>query len=361
MAEGTPVSLKRELGEGYTVQVAFNPPGDEEKGIDDPANMLLQHIRQVASEAYLTTDIPLFDSYHLKTKDASVVGRVLQNIDQKKAEYNIKAYDVIGTTIEDIFLSLMSKDDQTLDSEKSLSGESTGSLPIPPTGPDTKASTTELSSGRRTSPLHQALTVFYKRCLIIRRSWLSLFLAAVVAVCGSTIPLVFIQGREQTCVRKLESNGTVIPLYLPILPIAGIFTGDSPTVLVSPPELASVLGNNSGRLDILGIQDNNTFVDTISKDYRNLSLGGVSVSPTGYDTLFAWEATPPGYTGLAMLNLASNALYNRALNVSSGGGTNSERLIQATFESFPPVAAGTLVALKWVAFFGATMVSASFG
>lgn len=56
-----------------------------------------------------------------------------------------------------------------------------------------------------------------------------------------------------------------------------------------------------------------------------------------------------------MLNLASNLLYNTALN-ATGKTPPVPSLILANYQTFPGIAAGTLVALKWVAFFGAAMV-----
>lgn len=74
-------------------------------------------------------------------------------------------------------------------------------------------------------------------------------------------------------------------------------------------------------------------------------------------SLFAWEASSPGYTGASMLNLVSNVLYNRALNTTGQGSDDVDPLIQSTLQTFPTANAGTLFALKWIAFFGAAMVS----
>ena len=81
-----------------------------------------------------------------------------------------------------------------------------------------------------------------------------------------------------------------------------------------------------------------------------------SIDQQSGQSLFAWEATPPGLTGLVMLNLVSNLLYNTALNSTSRAAA-SPSIILANYQMFPGIAAGTLVALKWVAFFGAAMVS----
>jgi len=48
-----------------------------------------------------------------------------------------------------------------------------------------------LTPARPTSLLYQSLTLFYKRLLILRHSWLSPLLAVIVACCGACIPLFF--------------------------------------------------------------------------------------------------------------------------------------------------------------------------
>ena len=89
---------------------------------------------------------------------------------------------------------------------------------------------------------------------------------------------------------------------------------------------------------------------------RAQSFGGVSIDTQTGASLFAWEATPPGLTGLVMLNLVSNILYNNALNETGRAAAAAPSVILANYQTFPGIAAGTLVALKWNVFFGAAMV-----
>ena len=97
-------------------------------------------------------------------------------------------------------------------------------------------------------------------------------------------------------------------------------------------------------------------MQTIDDSFRNQSFGGVSVDSQTGAALLAWEATPPGFTGLVMLNLVSNLLYSSALNASNSAAANAAGgVINANYQNLPALAAGTLVDLKWVAFFGAAM------
>lgn len=341
VAYGSPVALKRDLGEGYTVQVTFGLQVDGEKGGVSPRSELLETIRAIAPQAHYSGPSPQQICYHLKTRNAIVVGNVLQLLDKEKAMYGITSYDVLGTSIEDIFLTLMAKDEaqdviQLEDTSKSEKSEVPAEM--------------NLTNGRAMSPLQQALTIFYKRYLIARRSWLTPVLAIIVAVVASTIPLVFISGIQQTCVLRFQ-NATNIPLYLPLSPVTLNISSD---ILTSPPGITSILGNSTSRLNFTNFPDNSTFVNTIAQDYRNLSLGGISIDPRTRASLFAWEASPPGYTGLGMLNLVTNILLNNALNASGNAGI-TPAIIEANYSPFPGQFQ-TLVSLKWVAFFCAGMV-----
>ncbi|KAK0217586.1 hypothetical protein EDD85DRAFT_990713 [Armillaria nabsnona] len=344
VARGSPVSLKRDLGEGYIVQVTFHssPKGEESQ----VPTRLLHQIRNDAPSTYLSTSAPNQVSYHLRSKDSRDVERVLQIVENEKHASNIASYDVTGTTIEDIFLDLMAKNDPQAFDEKYTHHSTSSSVFVE------DLPSLQLSNGRRMSPLQQAMTIFVKRTLIARRSWLAPALSVIVAIAASTIPLVFIRGRQPSCV-KTFSTSTSIPLYLPISPMASAISLGA-QVLNTPPGLISTLGNSTSSLSVVDIPDNSTFVDTIRQNYRALALGGVSMNLSTGSSLLAWEATPPGLTGAVMLNLVSNILYNNALN-STGQSASFPTIIRASYEAFPPIAAGTLFALKWVAFFGAAM------
>lgn len=348
VAEGSPVTLKRTLGEGYTVQVSFNPATLQEKDWLGPPVELLQQIRTIAPHTHITASSPNHASYQLKTGESVAVQNVLQLLDNQRGTFDIASYDILGTSIEDIFLELMNQGDQLSGTEK-ISPQSSSSIVTP------ELTVLELTDGRPRSALSQTSTIFHKRALIVRRSWLTPLLLVLIAVAGSCIPLVFIKDRPESCTTTFR-NATTVSLYLPSSPIDPIFSfGSSSRILTTPPNITSSLGATTRFLRVNNIADNTTFVDTINQNFQNLSLGGISIDLQSGNSLVAWEATPPGLTGPSMLNLATNILFNSALN-SSGNAANTATLIQANYESFPPIDAGTLVSLKWVAFFGAAMV-----
>jgi ATP-binding cassette subfamily A (ABC1) protein 3 len=343
VAEGSPVALKSSLVEGYSIQVTFTTPSMMQHETPEPRRELLHRIRTLAPDVHVTTSPPHRCLFHLKSKDTNIVEKVLDLLEDNKEVFVIASYEVLGTSIEDIFLRLMTSEEET---EKH---------PSSPPSVTSEAASLDLTDGRPRSPLQQSLTIFHKRALVARRSWLALFLAVLVAVAGSTIPLFFMSRRAQSCVTTFR-NSTTIPLYLPESPIILLFPFNaSSPILTSPPDIVSTLGETAMYLQTSDAPDNASFVNSISQNFQDFSFGAISINLDSGESLVAWEATPPGLTGLVMLNLASNILFNRDLN-SSGRATGTPSLITANYESFPLIDAGIFIALKWVTFFGAAMV-----
>ena len=336
-AEGSPVSLKSTLGEGYSVQIAFNAATDVEKENRSPPAELLQSLRTLAPNVSVTSPSPHHTSYHLKSKDSSTVEKVLQLLEMQKNHLGIASYEVLGTSIEDIFLRLMT--DEVLDN----SGEEVHSS-------SPRDGTLVLTEGRRRSPLNQALTIFHKRALVARRSWLTPLLAVVIAVVGATIPLLLMKGPNDSCITEFlnaPNTSLYLPEYSPFLP------GPSFVILTVPPDIALTLGEAGAKLHTSNIADNATFVDTVNQNFRNLSLGGVSLDVQTGNSLIAWEATSPGFNGPAMVNLAMNILFNHALNSTGKAGTTPSSII-ANYEPFPYFRLQVLP-LRWATYFSATM------
>lgn len=354
VASGSPVALKRSFGEGYSIVVTFS----QTSTLASPRKELLNCIQAIAPDTHASSPSPSQVSYALKSKDDAVVQQVLQLLDSEKEAYGIHSYDILGTTIEDIFLDLMNKhqayqmDPKSKDDEE-LSKDSLAAMP-PLKHKDSRTSM-RLATGRRVSPFRQAFTIFHKRFLILRRSWLTPLLTVGVAIAGSCIPMVFLSDRPVACGTRLR-NSTSVPLYLPGSPIVPFTFGFSSRAVNTPPGVIRSLGPSTNRLRVTDEPDMTAFSSYINQNHRNLSLGGVAFDFDRGETLVAWEATSPGVMGLSMLNMASNVLYNRAVNQTRGGAVTEATIIRANYSLFPPVAAGTLVSLKWLAFFGAVMV-----
>jgi len=352
VASGTPVSLKQQFGQGYTAQVS-RPANLKGKDSFTSEDDLLHAIRRILPQADVSVASSSVTCYHLKTRDNKAINQVLVLLDSEKSSGRITSYDLLGTTMEDVFLELMKE--KVVDNQWKVSG---GSFE---TGVDDMESLSKLSMdlpiGRPVSVLSQALTIFHKRLMIFRRSWLPTLLALAVAIAASCLPLVFITDHQQACTPQLRDNPIGIPVYLPYSPFVLSLPGQGspPNIYVSPPNALETLGRTTQLLNTINLPDNATFVNAVSQDYKKLTIGGVSVNGSTGESLIAWEAGPPGLRGLTMLNLASNLLFNEALDLSRQA-TETPSLIQANYATFTKIAASTLVYLKFTFFFGGIMV-----
>ena len=359
VAEGSPVALKTNLGRGYSIQVTFDSKDLGEKDLASSSLEVLDRIREFAPQCTLSRPSPIHAAYHLRSKDSAVVEKVLQLLENDAGDYRIAYVDILGTSIEDIFLNLMESGVRRTRESGEKSMYSTQSTAVPSV-PDTLRATSApsplvLADGRARSPFSQALTIFYKRMLIARRSWLTPLLAVLVAVCGACVPLFFLSGQASSCTVQF-GNETVIPLYWPGSPTGFFNFTPTPSILESPPNITATLGQSAMFMLTENVPDNATFVSTVQQDYLNMPIGGISIDVETGDALVAWDATPPpGFTGLMLLNMATNILYNYALN-ASGNTAGTPSIIMANYASFPQITGATFNDLKWFGFFGATMV-----
>ncbi|KAG9125159.1 hypothetical protein FRC07_008748 [Ceratobasidium sp. 392] len=356
LAQGSPVSLKSQLGEGYSINVTRT----------NSAPLTSHHsiFSVIRAHAPLAAPDDEPESYALHSKDPQVVGEVLDALEAQKEELGIASYDVKGTTMETVFLKLLASED-TAASRLSMDlgrARSTDSLNSDAESDETllgnepgvefveKSKPLALSDGRKTSPFRQALTGFHKRILILRRSWLTYLLMIVITLTGTCVPLIFLQGRTNTCSLAQDIDRTV-PLYLPaarFLPQSEVEQKVPPSYwpVISPPNLLAALDSSNlpqRKVPISG------FSQTIQDTYRNLSLGGLKVQD-GQATI-AWESSPGFFGGLALLNLASNVLANQAL---ARNGTTPP--IAAFYQLLPGTQlTGLGQAARWEGFFGAFM------
>lgn len=334
VAQGTPVALKSSLGQGYTVEVRFHHTDDHEKLARSD---LLPAIQAVASRAYVTKSSPFLASYHLMSKDTIVVENVLRIFDQHADTYLVDSYDIRGTSIEDIFLDLMNREQDNVVTGRIGEIKTEGSLSEEPLG---------LSGGRKRTPMSQTLTIFHKRALIARRAWLPLLMAVGVAIAGSCIPLFFLTQPPISCVWTYEPLD-LVPLFLPALPVYY-------DIYIAPASAAAALTSLAEDLNIVPISDNQEFISTIQQDYRTIPLGGLSLNLSSGPSLIAWETDPPGASAPVLLNLFSNIVYNARLNTTS---PETASIIEANYASFPLEILRGLGAFRWLIFFGVAMVS----
>lgn len=352
-AQGTPVALKNDLGAGFHIRVTLSK--DHQHDWQKLANSLLDSLRSKCQDTSLRSMASIVHGrveYDLNTSLSEQTELALSLLETEKAKGTIADYSVHNSSLDDVFQSLMTQEDV---SEKA--SHPSNRIFEDEHSRDARASL-DLTNGSKKHPLKQALTVFHKRSLIFRRSWVSLTLAVIVAICGSCIPLFFLSNRPQTCEVNFEV-ATNIPLFLPISPLFGTFFGtlaNDSHVLEAPAGVVSRLGPITDSLHFTDFSDRSAFTSAVESGFRDLTLGGIVIpsANTSDTALLAWEASSPGFAGATLLNLVSNVLWQQSLN-GTGQGSNG-RVISANYQAFPTVNGSSLNSLRWVGFFGATMV-----
>jgi len=362
LAEGSPVSLKSSLGEGYKIIVQFDQEQPEAETSVIPATHqdLLATIRQRAPEATITNLSLQSVTFALKTKDSSIVKQILASLETEERKGRIGGYEVNSTSLEDIFLGLMGKDrelhehdDQDSFSDEKLDGDDSPTPVAPADLTNPHPTPLDLTPARPTSLLYQSLTIFYKRLLILRRSWLSPLLAVVIACCGACIPLFYMNDRVSTCAITFRPT-SISPLWLPLSRVARLASADplsndengqpinDDDVIprIAPPGILDMLGQAVAAVPTVKLADQPSFMQNIEQNVRNLSTGGVWVDTSSRQALIAYEATNI-LNGPTMLNLASNVLF------STAGGANN-RTIVGNYMAFSRRSAQGLTALRWV-------------
>ncbi|RPD64790.1 P-loop containing nucleoside triphosphate hydrolase protein [Lentinus tigrinus ALCF2SS1-6] len=351
VAHGNPVKLKSTLGDGYTMKVTYQTPGEKASLHDSTA--LLDIVRRIAPQTQVSVAGPDEFAYHLKTHDPAVVRQVLEAVEREKGSLQIASYAVSATSIEDIFLELM-QDAEQKQSDPDAEKEEPTPIPEAVEIPVLAPAKIDLSSGTERTVLGQALTIFHKRLLIARRSWLSYVLGMGVLLVASCVPLKFVPKNQEAC-QVVGTKFFDSPLFLPDSNLGFTFDDAPPGFLpfVTPPGLLSALGNSTSTVSVETLPDNSSFVNEFTQDYLNDFDGGLSVDLQAGTSLIAWNAEF-STSGPIYLNTVSNLLYNKALN-DSGKATGSPKLITPTLGSFPTISAGNLKPLEWAAFFGAAM------
>ena len=306
---------------------------------------LLKAVQSIAPDAYTSVAGPAEVSFHLKTIDPEIVRQVLQVVEKEKTRNNIASYAVSATSIEDIFLDLMqAAEAQDADKDDDENDQAHGAPSLV-----SESGKLELTTGSQRSILGQALTIFHKRALVARRSWLSLLLALAIALAAPIATLTYLPASQAACAVQTRDDPPS-SLFLP----ASLLRGIRP--LTAPPAVLGALGPAMGAVRTRPLADNASFVGEVVHRFHQgtLEYGGVSVDVQSGAALFAWEADF-GTTGPVLLNAVSNLLYNKALN-DTGAGTGTPRLITPNYGFFSTISAGSLAPLKWAAFFGAAMV-----
>jgi hypothetical protein len=194
LASGSPVSLKHKFGQGYALLATLKHPF---VSTDDFTEQIRRKFRHVE----VSNPVPGQICYRLPTGSGPAdVEKVLQILAEKGERNDVLSYDILAPSIEDVFLELLSKNDKL---EAAGDGRlvSTVDINLPGHGPGTPHPDLQLADGRAVSPLGQALTVFYKRSLIMKRHPLAPILGVATVVAGAAyVPLKLLKSPNRKSV-----------------------------------------------------------------------------------------------------------------------------------------------------------------
>jgi ATP-binding cassette, subfamily A (ABC1), member 3 len=363
LADGSPVSLKTSLGEGYTIGISLPDTHAEKSQAHDLAQHILTIITSNAPQARCTQISETTATFALRSKDPHVVGRVLETLEQEKAQGSIVSYDAHGTSLEDIFIGLMGRDTQFADGrideepvEKptNTSSQDSTATPVIPEDP----APLDLSDGRQTWFYQQAWTIYRKRLLILRRSWLGPLLAMAIACCGAAVPLFFMKHRVKTCVPDFVpayAQSLLLPWSLALNEgsaastwngLTGGEISTDPTTYyptIAPPDALQPLSGFFTTVPVYTVADRQALLDDIQSNTDNISLGGIFIDSAGNNSLLSYEATTI-VNGPTLLNLVSNVWLATASGLNGTDGP----VIAGNLMPFPARSGDQLTPMKWV-------------
>ena len=361
LALDNPVGLKTRLGRGYTLAVDNASPHSHQN------TTLLDKLRRDSPDIR-SKSAKGKDLYLTGSTDLGVVRKLVEQMQRERQAGNDLQYQVNGATLEEVFLDLNSEastpetgsrdgdrsssngveDPEVAGWEKGVDGtrgmeNGDGIVPV------ISNSNPPLTPGRKRGfllsiPIN-AVIIFRKRLLNLRRAWLLPLIAIIVVICGTCIPLFFMKDRNQTCAsitrrvttQTLTWPQSPYPLLYPPLVIAPEPQGSFGDVFSSP-FLSGLVQTEA---------DNASFVDVFRTNYRNQDFGGISVaSDPSTSSLFAWEGSNLLNKGLSALNLISNAVLNQ-ISPSDGNPLR----ITLGYRPLPsPSFLSTATAMRWIGF-----------
>ncbi|KAG8989430.1 hypothetical protein FRB93_003631 [Tulasnella sp. JGI-2019a] len=354
LAHAPPVSLKRQFGRGYILHLTMGSTGSE---YDHTLQSVLQNVRSITPDASVISSFAPNASLELGTRDPPTVAAVLGLIETEKERLGITRYDTHGTSLEEVFLALMAQETSATSSEVTDGPEKKDAMEVPmvpvlgKTESDRPASRISLSDGRKISVLAQALVIFHKRALVARRSYVAPLLAMAIVLCAGCIPLTYFNGRHEDCSINQDLD-FITPLYLPELytTLNTTYNNDNITSasgisapIISPANATASLDASS--FPTASVPTNMTFSQDILANYRDLTIGGISIDPGTRQGLIAYESSSGSLAGASLLNLYSNVLGNEIR------GTVGPRIL-AQYANFPATFSdSTGEALEWLGFF----------
>ncbi|PVI00400.1 P-loop containing nucleoside triphosphate hydrolase protein [Periconia macrospinosa] len=312
--KGTSVQLKHEVGAGYHVTYPKKIPFTPTTGQRKPA----------PSEANATLWFP------------DAIGAT--NFVGELREHGVKDYDIVGPTLEDVFLALSEEV-----KEHHLDTEDDAPVTATPKNADVTLAPSndkplDTSKGRGTSMPQQTWILVRKRFTILRRNYWPYVCAVLIPIVAAGLVTLFLADFNRPGCSLGESVNDPEVLSLSSLPV-------EPLIPIGPPGLINLeaLAARSGIPEsafqvIDSLEDFNNFVET---RYGNITPGG----------FFLRENAPPVMTYESSTGVVPALVTLNALSDSSSGLPISTQYQQLA----RPFSDGMGDTLQLVLYFGLAM------
>lgn len=343
-ASGTSVELKHRLGSGYRVHV-YNTHGSQ----PPPTYKDVDHVRRDDQTTY---------SLMNSAKTADFLGRIEAD--------GVTEYQVNGPTIEDVFLKVAeevtstqrvsekietdhkSREAGSRSSNEAEPGKQTGAV----IQDELSAEPPRLLDGHRISMPRQALVLFSKRSVVLRRNTLPYLAALLIPIIAAGLVTLFLHDFEKAgctpestaLVADISSLSTQVDYQLVAGPRDRL--GENAVQLFASTFSGSTGGiaeNTTKLLESLHLVDSldefNTYIQT---NFHNVTPGGFFLGDSSTAPTFAWL----GNGDIAFSVIIQNAVDTLLTNIS----------ISNQYQPFDvPWGADVGKALQLITYFGLAM------
>ncbi|OCT45806.1 ABC transporter domain containing protein [Cladophialophora carrionii] len=345
-ASGTSVELKHKLGSGYRVHV-YKTHGS-------------QHLPTFKDTSYVQRDDQTIYSLTDSAKAADFLGRIESE--------GFAEYQVNGPTIEDVFLKVAEEVKSDSDpTEKTATGHVLQEVGSHGRGDfdgdevakvvvenNSPAQPPQLLDGRRISMPRQALVLFSKRWVVLRRNTLPYLAALLIPIIASGLVTLFLKNFQKAgcspassaLVSDIISLSTQIDYQLVAGP-RNRLGADAIQLLASTlagsTGVAGVAANTTKLLESVNLVDSLAEFDNyINNHYANVTPGGFYLGDESSPPTFAWR----GNGDIAFPVIIQNAMDTLLSNVS----------ISNQYQAFDvPWGADVGKALQLITYFGLAM------
>ncbi|KAI9889210.1 MAG: hypothetical protein M1814_005726 [Vezdaea aestivalis] len=298
-AHGSAVELKHRFAKGYKVEVPLS---------DCSASEEIPGTKTRIENHNLVFEAP----------DSGTVTHLLKHLESE----NILDYNVVGPTIEDVFLTVVSS--ETIERRQQEDAEEAADSTNSPGNQINDA--LQLVTGRRINNFRQAFHLFRKRCTILRRNSLPHVAALLIPILAAGLVSLFLKSYKAAGCSPLDQSSSFDnirslsferELNLVVGPQTMFTTGALSLIEKSLPSATKAVATGKPSEQSLftkSLSFVGTLVDFdsyIRTNFQNVTPGGVFL---GDNPTIAYKGNAGIYSAVTMQNLADIVLANTSIS-----------------------------------------------